>query len=143
RGALRGRLERARECLRTRLVRRGVALPAALLGPVLVSTQAAAAVPAALAIGTVKAAARLLGGQALVRVVPANVVPLTRGTLSATSVSSSAGLARADPPPRVPVPDWQVALPALPGQSGRSVAFLVILAHLRPVLPLLGAPQFL
>jgi RNA polymerase sigma factor (sigma-70 family) len=85
-GALRGRLERARECLRTRLVRRGVALPAALLGTVFLSTQGTAALPAALAVGTVKAVARLAGGQALARAVPATVATLTQGVLTAMSV---------------------------------------------------------
>jgi RNA polymerase sigma factor (sigma-70 family) len=56
-GALRGRLERARECLRVRLVRRGVSLSAGLLGTVLVSAHISAALPPALAVGTVKAAA--------------------------------------------------------------------------------------
>src|SRR5262245_36549742 len=42
-GVLCGRLVRARECLRQRLVRRGVVLPAAVIGTVLVSTHADAA----------------------------------------------------------------------------------------------------
>jgi RNA polymerase sigma factor (sigma-70 family) len=86
-GALRGRLERARECLRGRLVRRGVGLPAALLAAVLVSTRAAAALPPALAAGTVKAALRLLAGQALTRVVTAPVATLTEGVLRAMFVT--------------------------------------------------------
>jgi RNA polymerase sigma factor (sigma-70 family) len=86
-GALRGRLERARERLRTRLVRRGVGLPAALLGTALASTQAANAVPPTLAVGTVKAAALVATGQALPGVVPPNVATLTEGVLKAMFVT--------------------------------------------------------
>src|SRR5262249_38084104 len=78
-GALRGRLERARECLRTRLVRRGVGLSATLLGTVLASTQGSTAVPPTLAIATVKAAAALGRGQALMGLVSAHVSTLTEG----------------------------------------------------------------
>src|SRR5262249_31046791 len=86
-GALRGRLERARECLRLRLVRRGVGLPAALLGTTLASAQASAVLPPTLAIGTVKAATALATGQALARVVPAHVATLTEGVLQAMFVT--------------------------------------------------------
>ena len=82
-GALRGRLERARESLRSRLLRRGVGLPAALLGTTLVSTQTSAAVPPTLVIATVKAAATLAGGQTVASVVPAHVATLTHGVLKA------------------------------------------------------------
>jgi RNA polymerase sigma factor (sigma-70 family) len=86
-GALCGRLVRARECLRGRLTRRGVGLPAALLGTLLVSTHATAALPATLALRTVQAAAALLTGQALARVVPAHVATLTQGVLTAMLVT--------------------------------------------------------
>jgi RNA polymerase sigma factor (sigma-70 family) len=86
-GALCGRLVRGRECLRKRMVRRGVALPAALTGAVLVATHAGAALPPALAVRTIKAAAALLRGQALARVVPARVATLTEGALITMSVS--------------------------------------------------------
>jgi RNA polymerase sigma factor (sigma-70 family) len=81
-GVLCGRLVRARECLRKRMVRRGVALPAALAGAVLVSTHGRAAVPSALAVRTVRAAIALLSGQALARVVPAKVATLSEGALT-------------------------------------------------------------
>jgi RNA polymerase sigma factor (sigma-70 family) len=86
-GALRGRLERARESLRTRLLRRGVVLPAALLGTTLLSTQTSEAVPPSLAIATVKAAATLGTGQAVASVVPAHVATLTHGVLKAMLMS--------------------------------------------------------
>jgi RNA polymerase sigma factor (sigma-70 family) len=86
-GALCGRLVRARECLRKRMVRRGVALPAALAGAVLVSARAGAVLPPALAVRTVKAAAALLSGQALARVVPTKVATLTEGALTTMVVS--------------------------------------------------------
>jgi RNA polymerase sigma factor (sigma-70 family) len=86
-GALCGRLVRARECLRRRLTRRGVTLSAALLGTLLVTAHDAAALPPALAIRTVRAAAALLGGQKLARVVPASVATLTEGVLTAMFVT--------------------------------------------------------
>jgi RNA polymerase sigma factor (sigma-70 family) len=86
-GALRGRLERARESLRSRLLRRGVVLPATLLGTTLLSTQTSAAAPPSLAAATVKAAAMVATGQALTRVVPAQVATLTHGVLKAMFMS--------------------------------------------------------
>src|SRR5262249_58020948 len=80
-GVLCGRLVRARECLRQRLVRRGVVLPAAVIGTVLVSTHADAALPPTLTVKTVKAAASLLAGEALSRLVPVSVATLTEGVL--------------------------------------------------------------
>jgi RNA polymerase sigma factor (sigma-70 family) len=85
--ALCGRLARARESLRRRLVRRGVTLSAALLGALLVSTHAAAALPPALAIRTVRAGVALLSGQALARVAPAAVAALTEEALTAMFVT--------------------------------------------------------
>lgn len=82
-GALRGRLERARECLRTRLVRRGVGLSATLLGTALGSTQSSAAVPPTLAITTVRAAAAFARGQTLLELISAHVTTLTEGVLKA------------------------------------------------------------
>jgi RNA polymerase sigma factor (sigma-70 family) len=91
--ALCGRLARARECLRRRLVRRGVALSAALLSTLLAAAHPAAALPPALAVRTVKAAAALLGGQALARVAPAAVASLTQGVLTAMSVTRATTVA--------------------------------------------------
>jgi RNA polymerase sigma factor (sigma-70 family) len=86
-GALCGRLVRGRECLRKRMVRRGVALPAGLAGAVLASTHAGAALPAALAARTVRAAAALHSGEALARVVPTRVAALTAAALTTTFAS--------------------------------------------------------
>jgi RNA polymerase sigma factor (sigma-70 family) len=86
-GVLCGRLVRARECLRKRMVRRGVALPAALVGTALVSTYAGAALPPALAVRTVIAAAALLSGQALAHLVPTRIATLTEGVLTTMFVS--------------------------------------------------------
>src|SRR4029077_13983503 len=85
-GALCMRLARARKCLHKRLVRRGVVLPVSLIGAVLMSAQATAALPVPLAAKTVKAAPALLGGQTLARVVPAHVASLTKGLLSGLPV---------------------------------------------------------
>jgi RNA polymerase sigma factor (sigma-70 family) len=86
-GALCGRLVRARERLRIRLLRRGVGVPAGLLATTLVSTHAEAALPPVLAIGMTKAVSSLIAGQALACVVPANVATLTEGVLTAMSIS--------------------------------------------------------
>ena len=86
-GALRGRLERGRECLRRRLVKRGVAIPAALVGTTLVSTQATAAVPATLAVVTVKAAVTFARGRTVEGIVTAPVVQLTEGVIKTMSVT--------------------------------------------------------
>jgi RNA polymerase sigma factor (sigma-70 family) len=56
-GTVSGRLARARDLLRARLTRRGLALSAAALAPALAEGGAAPAVPAALAAATVRAAA--------------------------------------------------------------------------------------
>jgi RNA polymerase sigma factor (sigma-70 family) len=86
-GALCGRLVRARECLRKRMVRRGVALPAAMVGTVLASAHARAALPAALVVRTVRAAAALLCGQGLACLVSARVATATEGALSTLCAS--------------------------------------------------------
>jgi RNA polymerase sigma factor (sigma-70 family) len=62
-GTLRGRLERGRELLRARLSRRGLGLSAALLGSVLAQRAAPAAVPAEVAVATIKAALPFLTGK--------------------------------------------------------------------------------
>jgi RNA polymerase sigma factor (sigma-70 family) len=58
-GTVRGRLARARDLLRRRLTRRGLAVPAALLTAGLLPSKAHALVPASLAESTVSAAANL------------------------------------------------------------------------------------
>jgi RNA polymerase sigma factor (sigma-70 family) len=86
-GALRARLLRARACLHARLLRRGVGVPAALLGAALAATDAAAVLPAPLVVGTVEAAARLVAGQALADLVSARVATLTQRALTGMILS--------------------------------------------------------
>jgi RNA polymerase sigma factor (sigma-70 family) len=62
-GTVKGRLARAREMLRLRLVRRGLSLPSGMIGALLVEETAAAAVPAALGEATLKAAAGLVSAE--------------------------------------------------------------------------------
>ncbi len=63
-GTVARRLERARELLRLRLVKRGVSLSAGAIAVVLVEKVAAAPVPTMLAINTIKAATTVVAGQA-------------------------------------------------------------------------------
>jgi RNA polymerase sigma factor (sigma-70 family) len=63
-GVLRGRLDRGRECLRARLVKRGVTVPAALVGGTLAGAEVTAAVPAAVVAAVARAAVLLAAGQA-------------------------------------------------------------------------------
>jgi RNA polymerase sigma factor (sigma-70 family) len=79
RSRLRGRLDYGRGLLRGRLARRGVGLSAVLLAGLL-TRDASAALPALLAISTVKAAALTAVGRALPPgLVPTRVVALTEG----------------------------------------------------------------
>jgi RNA polymerase sigma factor (sigma-70 family) len=81
-GAFRGRLERGRDRLRQRLTRRGITLPAALLGVVVTSSASTAALPAPLLAATVQAARALAAGQAVAPgVLSARVVALKEGVL--------------------------------------------------------------
>lgn len=61
-GAVKGRLERGRDLLRSRLERRGLTLSAALVASALAATQASGAVPARLVEATAHAAASFAGG---------------------------------------------------------------------------------
>jgi hypothetical protein len=81
--ALKSRLERARELLRSRLARRGLALPAAFLAVELLGTPSQAAVSAALAEATASAAARTLAGAPLATIVSPQVTALTQGATRA------------------------------------------------------------
>jgi RNA polymerase sigma factor (sigma-70 family) len=78
-GAVKGRLERGRECLRRRLEKRGLTLPGALAG-LLAAGGAQAAVPAALAGSTLRAVLR--GGEAS----PA-ALALMKGSLGTVSMA--------------------------------------------------------
>jgi RNA polymerase sigma factor (sigma-70 family) len=129
---LRGRLDYGRGLLRSRLIRRGVGLPAVLLAGLL-ARQASAAVPALLTVTTVKAAALTAAGRALpVGLVPARVAALTEGMvrtmllakfkvagvvllLAALGLGVSAvlqSLPAAEPPPPAKLGDDPVAKPA-------------------------------
>jgi RNA polymerase sigma factor (sigma-70 family) len=86
-GTLRGRLERGRELLRSRLVRRGLTLGTALLGSSL-ANQATAALPPSLVTATVQAAKWTLTSAALpTGLVSAQVAALTKGGLKAMTLS--------------------------------------------------------
>jgi RNA polymerase sigma factor (sigma-70 family) len=79
---LRGRLERGRERLRARLIRRGVTLAAAGSATLLADTILAATVPPLLAVATVRAAVQLATGFTLATCgVSVSVVSLTEGGL--------------------------------------------------------------
>jgi RNA polymerase sigma factor (sigma-70 family) len=80
-GTVKSRLARARELLRSRLTRRGVALSTGLLGAVLAG-HAAAAVPAALVATTVRTTVLVAAGEAV-----APAVSLAEGVLKAMFVT--------------------------------------------------------
>src|SRR5205823_598198 len=80
RGTVAGRLARARQMLRDRLVRRGLTLSAGSMTTLFASKTASAAVPPALAQTTLKTVTVLAGGQALTAgVVSAPVIALIEG----------------------------------------------------------------
>jgi RNA polymerase sigma factor (sigma-70 family) len=82
-GTLAGRLARGRKLLARRLARRGVALSAASLAAVVSPQLASAVVPAVLFRSTIRAATRMVTGQAtLAGLVPARVAALTEGVLT-------------------------------------------------------------
>lgn len=83
---VRGRLERARELLRQRLVRRGLG-PAGVLALAAWPAAGSAAVPAVLASSTVKVASSIAAGRAAASVVSARVAALTEGVLKAMLLS--------------------------------------------------------
>jgi RNA polymerase sigma factor (sigma-70 family) len=80
-GVLRGRLDRGREQLRARLVRRGVALSAGLLATGLATGTAGAGASPALLDSTLQAALLVAAGRAVVDVVSGPVAVLTKGAL--------------------------------------------------------------
>src|SRR5262249_38820560 len=80
-GTVKSRLARARELLRTRLVRLGVTLPAGALVAALAPEALQAAVPAALGEATVRAAARAAAGEALSTCGSAGAGVLAKGVL--------------------------------------------------------------
>jgi RNA polymerase sigma factor (sigma-70 family) len=80
-GTILSRLARGRERLRSRLVRRGVALTVGGLATALIQNAATATVPAALVSVTTKAALAFVAGNAAPGLVSATVVALTEGVL--------------------------------------------------------------
>lgn len=80
-GSMWWRLNRAQELLRERLTRRGVTMPAALMGTVLTETAASAAVPTALRTTTVQAGLAWLAGPAAAGVAWARATTLAEGLL--------------------------------------------------------------
>jgi RNA polymerase sigma factor (sigma-70 family) len=83
-GTVCGRLARARDLLRGRLTRRGLALSAGLLGTLLAESAARAAVPAALSASTARLAALFAAESALA--ISARVAALADGALRAMAV---------------------------------------------------------
>src|SRR5262245_45305668 len=86
-GKLRSMLERARECLRKRLVRRGLGPSAVLLTATGLGSAACASPPLGLIGSTVHVAATLAGGPAASAGVSANVVSLADDILRSFAVS--------------------------------------------------------
>jgi RNA polymerase sigma factor (sigma-70 family) len=84
-GTFRGRLERGRACLRTRLTRRGVGL-AVLAGVAAAESQAAGVVPAGIKASILTAAAAVTTGGAA-GAVPAGVAALADGVVRAMTVT--------------------------------------------------------
>jgi RNA polymerase sigma factor (sigma-70 family) len=90
---LRGCLERGRDRLRSRLIRRGVTLSTAASGVLLADTVLSAAVPSTLAVATNQAAAKFAAGTALTACgVSATVAALTEGGLKMVSSKKSAAI---------------------------------------------------
>ncbi len=86
-GTVKGRLTRARELLRKRLTRRGVVITGTLLAAGLAPSAGAAAVPAALAESTVRAAMLVAAGPIATAGVSASVAALTKGVAHAMFVT--------------------------------------------------------
>jgi RNA polymerase sigma factor (sigma-70 family) len=86
-GKLRSMLERAREHLRQRLVRRGLGANAVLFAVVGFASTSAGAVPAELLAGAVRAAASLASGSAAAASVSADVLGLADGVIRSMTLS--------------------------------------------------------
>ncbi|HWY87238.1 MAG TPA: sigma-70 family RNA polymerase sigma factor, partial [Gemmataceae bacterium] len=86
-GTVRGRVNRGRELLRGRLTRRGLAVPAALLGVVLETPVRALAMSAVFVSQTVNAALATVAGQATVGLISAPVASLVRSGIRVLALS--------------------------------------------------------
>ena len=83
-GTIRGRLQRGRELLRSRLIRRGLTLSAALLASMLAENAVAVTLPATLVVQIAKAAGLVVTGQgAATGIISARVIALMEGGLKA------------------------------------------------------------
>ncbi len=90
-GTISVRASRAKEMLRGRLTRRGMALPAALFGTKLAESSAKAAIPSGLAESTIKAAIQLVASNTVAAgAVPAQVLQLTDGVLRTMTLNKLA-----------------------------------------------------
>jgi hypothetical protein len=87
-GTFKSRLERGRELLRNRLVRRGFTLSAALLAALLTQNVAPAGVPASLVVSTVEASLLFATGGAGTGIISTPAAILARGALTAMSATS-------------------------------------------------------
>jgi RNA polymerase sigma factor (sigma-70 family) len=87
RGTVRGRVNRGRERLRSRLVRRGLALPAGGLATVLAQSALGAPVPAALAAAAVRGGVLLAAGKPAAAAVSADVLCLAQAAVRAMTLS--------------------------------------------------------
>jgi RNA polymerase sigma factor (sigma-70 family) len=81
-GCVKGRLQRGREQLRTRLRRRGVELSTGLLAAALAKSALSAQVSASLTAATLRAALQIVAGDKWAGVVSANVAALVQGAMS-------------------------------------------------------------
>jgi RNA polymerase sigma factor (sigma-70 family) len=87
RGTIATRLARARERLRSRLARRGLAAASGALAAALSQNTAQAAVPAALTCSTAEAVCRIAAGKAAAGLASAYAVALAKGVLNAMCTS--------------------------------------------------------
>ncbi len=86
-GTLRGRLERARELLRTRLTGRGITLSSTLFAYALTQSSSSAAMPATLAVTTVKAAILSADKATALGIISGDVAALTDATVKSMFVT--------------------------------------------------------
>jgi RNA polymerase sigma factor (sigma-70 family) len=86
-GTLKGRLERGRNLLRSRLTRRGVTLPAALCGAALAPRAVSAGMPSLLVVRTLQTAVGLTAGQVPAHVLTAPVADLVKAGMPAAGTT--------------------------------------------------------